>query len=154
MLNRVRFLALLLAALTFVPTGAHLAELPHKMMLSATEYLTVQQIYRGWDLFGLVIGGEIASLVALIIMLRRRARSIALASTALALMVGTQVIFWGIHISCESDDTGLDWTLRTRRGARLHGARLEDVERDGEVRLRPGERGVLVGRPGVAFQEI
>ena len=33
---------------------AHLLELPHKIHLPAAEYLTVQQIYAGWALLGIV----------------------------------------------------------------------------------------------------
>jgi hypothetical protein len=38
-----------------VPGGAHIAELPNKLMLDRDQYFVVQQIYRGWALFGAVI---------------------------------------------------------------------------------------------------
>jgi hypothetical protein len=53
----VGFSALLFAALALIPAGAHLAEMPHKIALTRDEYLVVQQIYRGWALFGVVVVG-------------------------------------------------------------------------------------------------
>lgn len=70
-MNSLYFLALLFAALAFVPAGAHVAELPHKMRLSGDEYYVVQQIYRGWALFGIVVAGALASTFALTRRLRQ-----------------------------------------------------------------------------------
>ncbi len=50
-----QFLAIVSVALYFVPLGAHLFELPGKMALSPSEYMTVQKIYAGWALFGIVL---------------------------------------------------------------------------------------------------
>jgi hypothetical protein len=50
---------------------AHLLELPHKMNLSRDDYLTVQQIYRGW---GLVVVAAFLVNIALTIALRPRER--------------------------------------------------------------------------------
>jgi hypothetical protein len=44
------FLSLVLVALALAPAMAHLLELPNKITLSREDYLTVQQIYRGWAL--------------------------------------------------------------------------------------------------------
>jgi hypothetical protein len=46
---------LAIALLAFVPGGAHLAEMAVKMGLTQESYFTVQQIYRGWSLFGIAI---------------------------------------------------------------------------------------------------
>ena len=54
----LRVLSVLFAALALVFTGAHLLELPHKIGMSAADYLTVQQIYRGWQFAGIVVIGE------------------------------------------------------------------------------------------------
>src|SRR5512145_1452610 len=51
-INILRFVALLFTALALAPGLAHLLELPNKMTLSREEYLTVQQIYRGWAWLG------------------------------------------------------------------------------------------------------
>jgi hypothetical protein len=86
--------ALLFAGLALVPSGAHLAELPNKIELAAAEYLTVQQIYRGWGLFGVVVVVAIVSTLVLTVMLRRTPRTFRLTLIALLCIVGTQVVFW------------------------------------------------------------
>jgi hypothetical protein len=49
-LTAARFFSLLFAALALAPALAHLLELPNKINLSRDDYLTVQQIYKGWAL--------------------------------------------------------------------------------------------------------
>ena len=51
----VQIVAITSAALCLVPAGAHFFELPNKMALSPSEYMTVQKIYAGWALFGVVL---------------------------------------------------------------------------------------------------
>jgi hypothetical protein len=46
-------------ALYLVPTGAHLFEMPAKMALPASDYMVVQRIYNGWQIFGVVIGAAL-----------------------------------------------------------------------------------------------
>jgi hypothetical protein len=93
-LDAARFFALLFAALALVPAGAHLAELPNKIQLPAAEYLTIQQIYRGWALFGFVVFGALVSTLVLTAMVRNAARTFRLTAIALLCIVGTQVVFW------------------------------------------------------------
>jgi hypothetical protein len=50
----LRFLSLLFLVLTLGASLAHLYAMPNKMQFSREEYLTAQQIYRGWILVGLV----------------------------------------------------------------------------------------------------
>lgn len=50
----VQFLAIVVSALALVPAGAHLAALPNKIMLAEAAYFTVQGIYRGWAILGLL----------------------------------------------------------------------------------------------------
>ena len=72
-LKVVQFLALALTALALVPSGAHLFEFPNKMSLGAEQYFIVQNIYRGWSLFGIVLfGALIANLGARIVAARSR----------------------------------------------------------------------------------
>lgn len=54
-----------------MPAGAHLAELPNKIDLPPQEYLAVQQIYRGWARFGVVVLGALLSTGALALARRR-----------------------------------------------------------------------------------
>jgi hypothetical protein len=71
-LKAMQFVALMLTALALVPAGAHLFELPNKIGLSQDRYFIVQQIYRGWALFGFVLLPATASNLVLAIMLGKR----------------------------------------------------------------------------------
>jgi hypothetical protein len=88
------FLSLVFAALALVPAGAHLAELANKIDLAREPYFVVQQIYRGWALFGIVVIGALGSTAALTWALRREGRPFGLAALAFLCIVGTQAIFW------------------------------------------------------------
>lgn len=93
-LKTIRFLSLLFAALALVPAGAHLFELPNKIGLSAADYLTVQQIYRGWALFGFVVLPVLVLTLTLTIMSRGRGDAFIAALIAFLCIAGTQVVFW------------------------------------------------------------
>jgi len=93
-LNAVRLVAIVLTALTMAAGFAHLFELPNKIRLPREAYLTVQQIYRGWALLGIVVVGALASTLALAIMVREQRRMFIGALVALSCLVGTQIIFW------------------------------------------------------------
>ena len=93
-LNAARFFSLLFAALALAPALAHLLELPNKIGLSRDEYLTVQQIYRGWALLGSVVFGALLSTLVLTIMVRGRRKAFGLALTGFLCVAGTQVVFW------------------------------------------------------------
>jgi hypothetical protein len=88
------FLSLLFAALALAPAMAHLLELPNKMPLSHDEYLTVQQIYRGWALLGFVVAGALLSTLMLTITVRKERKVFMFAFIALLCIAGTQVVFW------------------------------------------------------------
>ena len=107
--NIARFLSLLFAALALVPTLAHLLELPHKITLTRDEYLTVQQIYRGWNLLGIVVAGALFSTLALTIMARKRRREFRWALIAFLCIVGTQVIFWTFTFPTNQQTS--NWTV-------------------------------------------
>ena len=93
-LKTARFLALLLAALALAPAMAHLLELPNKIDLPREDYLTVQQVYRGWALLGVVVVGALLSSLVLAIMVRTRRGVFALTLFAFLCIVGTQIMFW------------------------------------------------------------
>ena len=90
----VQFIAIITTALYLVPTGAHLFELPNKIALSPTEYLTVQKIYAGWSLFGIVIGIALLATLAHTLLLRADRTSFALSFGAFVTLVATQGLFW------------------------------------------------------------
>jgi len=54
-MRALKLASVLLTALALVPVGAHLFELPNKIALPEGAYFTVQGIYRGWALFGVVL---------------------------------------------------------------------------------------------------
>lgn len=65
MLNTIRFISLLFTALALGIALAHALELPNKINLSREDYLTVQQIYRGWALLGII---EVTALLSTLVL--------------------------------------------------------------------------------------
>jgi hypothetical protein len=93
-LKTLRFLSLLFVALSLAPSMAHLLEMPRKIHLPAAEYLTVQQIYSGWALLGIVVVGALLSTLALAFVERMHSMRIGPTVFALLCIVATQVVFW------------------------------------------------------------
>ena len=93
-MNALRLTALLFCAVALGPGLAHLLELPNKIGLPRDDYLTVQQIYRGWSLLGVVVIGALLSTLALAIAVRRNRREFMPALIAFLCIAGTQAIFW------------------------------------------------------------
>jgi len=92
-LQTAQFVSLFFVALAMTTGFSHLLELPNKMSFSGTDYLTVQQIYRGWAWLGSVIFLAILSTFVLMVALRGRP-AFSYAAAAFGAMVGTQVVFW------------------------------------------------------------
>jgi hypothetical protein len=90
----VQFLAIVLTALALVPAGAHLFELPNKIDLTQEHYFIVQNIYRGWALFGIVLFGALAANLALTIMLRHQRAPFILALVAFLCIAANLMIFF------------------------------------------------------------
>ena len=103
------FIAIILTATALVPAGAHVFELFSKMKLDAAEYRTVQQIYRGWALFGVVIFPALASTLALAIRLRRHPTAFIPALAAFLCILGTQIIFWSLTFP--TNQATENWTV-------------------------------------------
>src|SRR5216684_1763025 len=93
-LKIVQFLALTLTALALVPSGAHLCALPNKINLVAEQYFIVQNIYRGWSLFGVALIGALIANLALALMLRGRGAPFVLALFAFLCIALTLVVFF------------------------------------------------------------
>jgi hypothetical protein len=93
-LKVLRFLSLLFVALSLAPAMAHLLELPHKISLPAAEYLTVQQLYAGWALLGIVILGALLSTLGLLLVERMHGERISPTFLAFLCIVGAQIVFW------------------------------------------------------------
>ena len=108
-LTVARFFSLLFAALALAPSLAHLLELPNKIGLSRDDYLTVQQIYRGWALLGIVVAGALLSTLILAILVRKRPKEFALALVAFACILGTQALFWAFTFPANQETS--NWTV-------------------------------------------
>jgi hypothetical protein len=70
-LNTLRFVAVVFTSIAMAAAFAHLLELPHKINLSREDYLTVQQLYRGWAWLGIAVVGALVSTLVLTIKVRR-----------------------------------------------------------------------------------
>jgi hypothetical protein len=93
-LTVARFLSLLFVALSLAPSMAHVLELPHKIGMSAADYLIVQQIYRGWALLGIAILIALVSTLVLAILERHEDLGFGLSGGAFLCLVAAQVVFW------------------------------------------------------------
>jgi hypothetical protein len=107
----LQFFAVVLTALAFVPGGAHLSELPHKIALSQQDYFVVQSIYRGWALFGIVICAAIAANLLLALMFWRRGKRFWPSVAAALILVITLLVFfeWTYPTNQLTDN----WTIMT-----------------------------------------
>jgi hypothetical protein len=93
-LRVIQFLAVVFTALALVPSGAHLFELPNKIGLAQEQYFIVQNIYRGWALFGIVLIGALLANLVLVVMLRGRRAPFILALLACLGIAATLAIFF------------------------------------------------------------
>lgn len=88
------FAAILAALISLAPGLAHLFEMPRKMSLGREAYFTVQQIYSGWELFGVAI---LAQFVAIAWLAWRSAGEYYVfrpVAVALLLLILAQALFW------------------------------------------------------------
>ncbi|NMG53321.1 membrane protein [Aromatoleum aromaticum] len=108
-LASARFFSLLFAALALAPALAHLLELPNKIGLTRDDYLTVQQIYRGWALLGFVVAGALLSTLILTVMVRKRRKEFMLALVGFACILATQVVFW--TFTFPTNQATSNWTV-------------------------------------------
>jgi amino acid transporter len=90
----IAWLAILLTALALVPAGAHLFALPNKMKLAEETYFIVQNIYRGWAWFGIVLVSALVANIAFAYRLRAQGERFELAAIAAVGVALTLVIFF------------------------------------------------------------
>jgi uncharacterized membrane protein YkvI len=105
----IYFIALFFVALALGPALAHLLELPNKINLAREDYQTVQQIYRGWALLGVVVAGALLSTLALSVTVRRERKAFVFALVAFLCIVGTQVVFW--TYTYPTNEATNNWTM-------------------------------------------
>ncbi|HJZ77779.1 MAG TPA: hypothetical protein VKE51_38890, partial [Vicinamibacterales bacterium] len=96
-------------ALAMAAAFAHLLELQAKMKLRGSEYLTVQQIYRGWSLLGIVIYAALAATLALAVTVRSQRRALRLVIVAILCMVAAQMVFWAFTFPVNQETA--NWTV-------------------------------------------
>jgi hypothetical protein len=129
-LSVARFLNLLFAGLALAPALAHLLELPNKIGLPREDYLTVQQIYRGWALLGIVVFGALFSTLVHAVLVRRQRRALGLVLVALACLAGAQAVFW--TFTFPANELTQNWTALPEDWAALR-ARWEYSHAAGAV---------------------
>lgn len=88
------FLAIALTAAAMVPGGAHLFAMAAKLGMAQEPYFTVQQIYRGWALFGIAIFGAVFANAWVAWIVRRQSHSFRFALAASLLLVAMLAIFF------------------------------------------------------------
>lgn len=69
-MRTLQFVAMLFTAVAMAAGWAHLLELLNKMTLSHGDYLTVQQIYRGWAALGFIVVGALVATAMLTVLQR------------------------------------------------------------------------------------
>lgn len=90
----VQFIAIVIAALALIPSGAHLAALPNKITMPQTEYFTVQAIYYQWAILGLLWPAAIIMNVLLAWLIRSQRGPFWLAILAMFCFVLMLIIFF------------------------------------------------------------
>ncbi len=103
-------LSLWLGAIVLVPSGAHLLEMPHKLLMTRDAYLSVQQIYRGWALFGVPIVAKIICDAGLAALLWRQHRAAAVGAVVSALSIAAGLVVFFIWVQPGNIATA-NWTV-------------------------------------------
>jgi hypothetical protein len=93
-LSILRFIAVLSTAVAMAAGFAHLLELPNKMSLGREDYLTVQQIYRGWALLGVVVVSALVTTGLVAMLVRARPPEFYLTLTAAICIALSLVVFF------------------------------------------------------------
>lgn len=116
-LTLARFCSMLFAVLALAPGMAHLFALPNKIGMARNDYLTVQRIYRGWSLLGIVVIAALLSTLILTIMVRHRPTEFVLSLVAFLCIAGTQALFW--TFTYPANRQTVNWTTLPENWARL-----------------------------------
>lgn len=86
--------AILLFAIALIPGGAHLLEFTNKMKLDRDAYMTVQQIYQGWDLMGIALIAALIVSIVLAFLSRQQRTPFWLALAASGLLMASLAVFF------------------------------------------------------------
>jgi hypothetical protein len=109
LLKVTQFIAMVLTALMLVPFGAHLAELPNKIDLAQADYFIAQNVYSGWDLFGVVMIGAVLANLVLAVLLRGNRAAVGLVLVNLLCLVGALTIFFAF--TYPANQATNNWTV-------------------------------------------
>jgi hypothetical protein len=90
----LQFIALVLGTLALAPGIAHVASFLNKIHLNESTYFIVQTVYRGWNLFGIVLVGALIANVALAAAVRRHPQAFRLVLANLLCLIGGLTIFF------------------------------------------------------------
>jgi hypothetical protein len=90
----IKFFSIFFTALALGAGLAHLYAFPNKINLSRDAYFTVQQIYRGWALLGIVFAGQLLSTLLLAFKTREGGKTFYFAVSAFVCVVATLVVFF------------------------------------------------------------
>jgi hypothetical protein len=77
-ITTLRFCALVLTMIVLIPAATHVFELSNKIGLTKDDYFLVQQLYRGWSLFGIAFVAALIVNAVLVVAARRRREPVAL----------------------------------------------------------------------------
>ena len=90
----IHLAAIVLTVISFGPSAAHLFALPNKMGLGQHDYFTVQHIYNGWALFGVVLIPLLAYDITLAVMMRHGGLRFWLTCAASACIAVSLLVFF------------------------------------------------------------
>ena len=107
-LTLLRLSAVLFTAVAMAAAFAHLLELPNKISLTREEYFTVQQIYRGWALLGLVVVGALVTTGIVAALVRGQPTEFYL-TLAAALCIGLSLVIFFVFTYPANQQTH-NWT--------------------------------------------
>lgn len=93
-MKALQLTVIILIALSFVPSAAHLIELPNKITLGREAYFTVQQIYRGWALFGIPLFLALGTSLVLAVLSRSEGLRFLFALASFILVLVSLVTFF------------------------------------------------------------
>lgn len=109
MMTRIlQFVAILCVAVVMAGGWAHLLELPNKIVLSRKDYLTVQQIYRGWALLGIAAIGALLGTAVLAWLQRGQGPPFYLVLVATACVTLSLIVFFSFTLP--ANNATRNWT--------------------------------------------
>jgi hypothetical protein len=103
------------------PALAHAFELHTKMSLPRDEYFIIQQIYRGWSKFSMVlVVVQLVSLLTTAFLVRHERRVLVPTVLAILFVLGAEVLFW--TYTHPANVATANWTVQTDDWVRLRRA--------------------------------